>query len=60
MSDKRRQELTDAPTPKTFISEATDFVVRNEPVDFVVKETALDRARRRWGMDERKEPTDVH
>jgi hypothetical protein len=25
-----------------------------------VKETALDRARRIWGMDERKEPPDVH
>jgi hypothetical protein len=25
-----------------------------------VKETALERAHRRWGIDERKEPTDVH
>jgi hypothetical protein len=46
------EEMMEAPTPKTFVSEAIDY-----SVDFEVKETATQRAHRRWHMDERKEPT---
>ena len=54
MPDKRTFD-DDAPTPRTLISEAIDYVVDF----FVAEETAEARARRRWHMDE-KEPQDVH
>jgi hypothetical protein len=41
------EEMMNAPTPKTFVSEAIDYFV-----DFEVKETALERARRIWGMSD--------
>ena len=44
------EEMMEAPTPKTFVSEAIDF-----EVDFVVREeTAEQRAHRRWGMKEQE------
>jgi hypothetical protein len=49
MPDKTLDERMNAPTPRTIISEAIDYIV-----DFEVKETARERADRRWGMDERK------
>jgi hypothetical protein len=39
------EELMEAPIPKSWINEPIDYAV-----DFVVKETALQRAHRRWGM----------
>jgi len=42
----------DAPIRKTFINEEIDYTV-----DFVVKETATERARRRWNMPAQEEPT---
>jgi hypothetical protein len=42
--------LVDAPTRKTFVSEAIDY-----EVDFTVPETATERARRRWKMEEPKD-----
>jgi len=50
-------EREDAPIPKTFINEAIDYTVSVVVVEAVREETALARAHRRWGMDERKEPT---
>jgi hypothetical protein len=42
------EEMMEAPTPKTFVSEAIDF-----EVDFVVREeTPTQRARRIWKMPE--------
>jgi hypothetical protein len=53
MPDKTLEELMNAPTPRTIISEAIDYIV-----DFEVREeTARERADRRWGMKEKKEPT---
>ena len=54
MTDKRKttfDELMNAPTPRTFVSVAIDYTV-----DFVVKETATERARRRWKMPAQEEP----
>jgi hypothetical protein len=45
------QAWVEGPISKTIISEAIDYIV-----DFEVKETALERAQRRWGMS-KKEPT---
>jgi len=49
-------ELIEAPTPKTFVSEAIDF-----SFDFVVHEVAQPQPKLRLVVNnERKEPTDVH
>jgi hypothetical protein len=53
MSRKRKptfDELMNAPTPKTFVSEAIDYT------DVAVKESATERARRRWNMPAQEEP----
>jgi hypothetical protein len=55
MTDKNKrwlthEELLNSPVQVSLINEPIDF-----EVDFVVEETATDRARRRWRMDE-KEP----
>jgi len=49
MTERKFDE--DAPPAKTFVSEAIDYTV-----DFVVKETATERARRRWNMPAQEEP----
>jgi hypothetical protein len=53
------EEMMNAATPRTFVSEAIDGVVDFVIVEAVVEETAEARARRRWHMDERK-ADDVH
>jgi hypothetical protein len=42
------EEIADAPPCVSLIFEPIDF-----SVDFVVAETAEERARRRWGMEEK-------
>jgi hypothetical protein len=44
---KEWQAWVEGPIPKTIINEPIDY-----SVDFEVKETARERARRKWGMEE--------
>jgi hypothetical protein len=54
---KTFDELLSSPTPRTFVSEAiVDGVVDFVIVEAVVKESATERARRRWNMPAQEEP----
>jgi hypothetical protein len=47
------QEILEGPVQRSWLNEAAvDFSVRECSVDFVVKETATERARRRWKLNE--------
>ena len=39
-------EWLESPIPKTMVNEEIDYTV-----DFIVKETATERAMRKWGME---------
>jgi len=53
MSDRKHPMFDDPPVRVSLLNEPIDYTV-----DFEVKETALERARKRWRM--KAEPTDVH